>query len=163
MAFLEFKTFPPHILSFFYVKSAYKVTFESSKKFTYYSPALEALFDPTLLSLIFLFISFFFFSTSRGLWLWCFNVSWWLFFLILIILVITTTTTIILVFTPILMMITSQKVHTFQASLEAVLAQLCDAEFAQVCNQPPRRDEDDNHDHDHCYHLQNGHDLKENR
>ena len=24
-----------------------------------------------------------------------------------------------------------QKVHTFQASLEAVLAQLCDAEFAQ--------------------------------
>ena len=25
-----------------------------------------------------------------------------------------------------------QKVHTFQASLEAVLAQLCDAEFAQV-------------------------------
>ena len=69
MAFLEFKTFLPHILSFFYVKSAYKVTFESSKKFTYYSPALEALFDPTLLSLIFLFISFFFFSTSRGLWM----------------------------------------------------------------------------------------------
>ena len=25
----------------------------------------------------------------------------------------------------------TQKVHTFQASLEAVLAQLCDAEFAQ--------------------------------
>ena len=41
-----------------------------------------------------------------------------------------------------------QKVHTFQASLEAVLAQLCDAEFAQVLRQHPPDDHDHRHYHE---------------